>query len=89
MADAFEAMTAPEPGRRPVTPAKAREELTRCAGSQFDVAGGAIIATPPPTAGPPATSTTVAVEQRSDERGVIEVFSNQGPDVTGATRTDD
>lgn len=136
VADAFETMTATGTGQKPFTPAQAREELTRCAGSQFDpmvvraflavsvpklrwilgpltwaaeqpflggaarvavkagsvgtrigvgaatagaVAGGAIVATPPPTAGPPAPSTTVAVEQRTDERGVIDVFSNQSP----------
>lgn len=38
VADAFEVMTAPRPYRRAVSPGAAREELTKCAGTQFDPA---------------------------------------------------
>jgi diguanylate cyclase (GGDEF)-like protein len=38
VADAYEAMTAERPYRTAVTAAAAREELTRCAGTQFDPA---------------------------------------------------
>ena len=36
LADAFEVMTAPRSYQRPRTPAAARRELARCAGTQFD-----------------------------------------------------
>jgi len=36
VADAFEVMTAARSYKRPMSPAAAREELARCAGSQFD-----------------------------------------------------
>lgn len=36
VADVYETMTAARPYHRPKTPAKAREELVRCAGTQFD-----------------------------------------------------
>ena len=138
VADAFETMTATGTGRQPSTPAAARTELARCAGTQFDpmvvraflnvsvartrwilgpltwlaeqpflgsaarvatkvgttgvrvgvgaatagaVAGGAIVGVPPSTAGPPAPSTTeVAEPAETDERGVLDVFLDQGPD---------
>ena len=35
-ADAYEAMIADRPSRRGMAPEDAREELVRCAGSQFD-----------------------------------------------------
>jgi len=38
VADTFEVMTARRPYQRPVSPAAARAELARCAGSQFDPA---------------------------------------------------
>jgi diguanylate cyclase (GGDEF)-like protein/putative nucleotidyltransferase with HDIG domain len=38
VADAFDAMTAARPYRRPLSPAQARDELVRHAGSQFDPA---------------------------------------------------
>ncbi len=36
IADAFEVMTAPRSYKRPITPAAARRELARCAGTHFD-----------------------------------------------------
>jgi putative nucleotidyltransferase with HDIG domain len=36
VADTYETITAARPYRKPVSPAKAREEIVRCAGSQFD-----------------------------------------------------
>jgi hypothetical protein len=36
VADSFEVMTAARPYKRPMTPQAARQELVRCAGSQFD-----------------------------------------------------
>ena len=38
VADVYETMTATRPYHRPKSPAKAREELVRCAGTQFDPA---------------------------------------------------
>jgi HD-GYP domain-containing protein (c-di-GMP phosphodiesterase class II) len=38
VADAFEVMTAPRSYKSPMSPAAARKELTRCAGTQFDPA---------------------------------------------------
>lgn len=146
VADAFETMTATGTGRQPFTPAAARTELARCAGTQFDpmvvraflnvsvaktrwilgpltwlleqpflggaakvatkvgtvgarvgvgvatagvVAGGAIVGTPPPTAGPPAPTTTEVAEpapaEETDERGVLDVFLEQGPEEPAAS----
>ncbi len=38
VADSYEVMTAARPYKKPMTPLGAREELTRCAGTQFDPA---------------------------------------------------